>query len=258
MSLLPRRSNPAELRAFDAVCDRLAGFDPVLTPEYVDGFLAALASGPPVLEPGQWLPLLCKDAFDRAFADPEDHAQALRALRTRLAVLWDQLDPEALMDEPDALRLDPLMDEWTDALRQQLQQEEGLNDTELAELQTGAVWASGFSAGMQALPPLWPAATPDAEQAALFDELMQHAGALSLSAASEPWQAHVQRHYPDAPPDREQLITEACFAVQALRLWWFDHAPRTETRRVQAPPGRNDPCPCGSGRKYKKCHGAAA
>jgi uncharacterized protein YecA (UPF0149 family) len=23
------------------------------------------------------------------------------------------------------------------------------------------------------------------------------------------------------------------------------------------PPGRNDPCPCGSGKKYKKCHGAA-
>ena len=22
--------------------------------------------------------------------------------------------------------------------------------------------------------------------------------------------------------------------------------------------GRNDPCPCGSGKKYKKCHGAAA
>jgi uncharacterized protein YecA (UPF0149 family) len=22
------------------------------------------------------------------------------------------------------------------------------------------------------------------------------------------------------------------------------------------PPGRNDPCPCGSGKKYKKCHGA--
>jgi hypothetical protein len=24
------------------------------------------------------------------------------------------------------------------------------------------------------------------------------------------------------------------------------------------PPGRNDPCPCGSGQKYKKCHGLAA
>jgi uncharacterized protein YecA (UPF0149 family) len=22
--------------------------------------------------------------------------------------------------------------------------------------------------------------------------------------------------------------------------------------------GRNDPCPCGSGRKFKKCHGATA
>ncbi|MFL2539579.1 MAG: SEC-C metal-binding domain-containing protein [Alphaproteobacteria bacterium] len=22
--------------------------------------------------------------------------------------------------------------------------------------------------------------------------------------------------------------------------------------------GRNDPCPCGSGKKYKQCHGSAA
>ena len=30
-----------------------------------------------------------------------------------------------------------------------------------------------------------------------------------------------------------------------------------QTVRRQAPKvGRNDPCPCGSGRKYKKCHGA--
>ncbi|MDZ7344521.1 MAG: SEC-C metal-binding domain-containing protein, partial [candidate division KSB1 bacterium] len=26
---------------------------------------------------------------------------------------------------------------------------------------------------------------------------------------------------------------------------------------VQEKIGRNDPCPCGSGKKYKKCHGAA-
>ena len=29
-------------------------------------------------------------------------------------------------------------------------------------------------------------------------------------------------------------------------------------RRVEQKVGRNDPCPCGSGKKYKKCHGAAA
>jgi len=28
--------------------------------------------------------------------------------------------------------------------------------------------------------------------------------------------------------------------------------------RSGAKVGRNDPCPCGSGKKYKKCHGAMA
>jgi uncharacterized protein len=27
--------------------------------------------------------------------------------------------------------------------------------------------------------------------------------------------------------------------------------------RREPRPGRNDPCTCGSGKKYKKCHGAA-
>jgi preprotein translocase subunit SecA len=31
----------------------------------------------------------------------------------------------------------------------------------------------------------------------------------------------------------------------------------TTVRRNQPKVGRNDPCPCGSGKKYKKCHGAA-
>jgi preprotein translocase subunit SecA len=31
-------------------------------------------------------------------------------------------------------------------------------------------------------------------------------------------------------------------------------APATAEKTV----GRNDPCPCGSGKKYKKCHGAGA
>jgi preprotein translocase subunit SecA len=32
--------------------------------------------------------------------------------------------------------------------------------------------------------------------------------------------------------------------------------PKQETVVRQTPKvGRNDPCPCGSGKKYKKCHG---
>ena len=37
-----------------------------------------------------------------------------------------------------------------------------------------------------------------------------------------------------------------------------DDAAQKTVRRDEPKVGRNDPCPCGSGKKYKKCHGAAA
>ena len=37
-----------------------------------------------------------------------------------------------------------------------------------------------------------------------------------------------------------------------------DSAPVQTIRRAAEKIGRNDPCPCGSGKKYKKCHGTAA
>lgn len=40
--------------------------------------------------------------------------------------------------------------------------------------------------------------------------------------------------------------------------WYYvdGETPKPETRRVEKV-GRNDPCPCGSGKKYKKCCAAA-
>ena len=35
-----------------------------------------------------------------------------------------------------------------------------------------------------------------------------------------------------------------------------DHAPQAPYIRTEAKVGRNETCPCGSGKKYKKCHGA--
>jgi preprotein translocase subunit SecA len=37
-----------------------------------------------------------------------------------------------------------------------------------------------------------------------------------------------------------------------------DAVPVQTIRRTTDKIGRNDPCPCGSGKKYKKCHGTAA
>jgi preprotein translocase subunit SecA len=32
--------------------------------------------------------------------------------------------------------------------------------------------------------------------------------------------------------------------------------PKLQPIRVEKTVGRNDPCPCGSGKKFKQCHGA--
>jgi preprotein translocase subunit SecA len=61
--------------------------------------------------------------------------------------------------------------------------------------------------------------------------------------------------HPDAgglAASRAQQEQAANTPVQAA-----DARPAT-VRRNQPKVGRNDPCPCGSGKKYKKCHGATA
>ena len=44
-------------------------------------------------------------------------------------------------------------------------------------------------------------------------------------------------------------------AVKEARVGGDDAAVK-QIRRDEPKVGRNDPCPCGSGKKYKKCHGA--
>jgi uncharacterized protein len=252
-----RDNNPGEIKAFDATCERLAGFDPEIGFEWVDGFLAALATGARLPEPAQWLPLLCGDAFERAFADPPDAAQAERSLLLRLKVLRDQLDPQALMEDPEALRLNPLMAEWTDADRERLVQQEAVPAEDAQAMQTGALWAEGFLDAIEAFPALWEPPA-DEESAELLEALLDQIAALMMPPGHEDYAAHVARYHPQRAPSREDLLAEACYSVQDLRVFWVDRAPKPETRHVEATPGRNDPCPCGSGKKYKKCHGASA
>ena len=45
-------------------------------------------------------------------------------------------------------------------------------------------------------------------------------------------------------------------ASQANEAALKQPAPARPQRRAEVKVGRNDPCPCGSGKKYKKCHGA--
>jgi uncharacterized protein len=58
--------------------------------------------------------------------------------------------------------------------------------------------------------------------------------------------------------DRHQELADAIGAcVIGIRDYWLPHRKAASTfRRTEAKVGRNDPCPCGSGKKYKKCCGA--
>src|SRR5574340_480241 len=142
----PRHSTDAEIEALDAMCARLEGFGSALTVEFVDGWLTALICTARRVPREEWLPLLTEDNFERAYADPADATPALAALDARLRVLASQLDPEALYDTPQALRLDPLMTPWDDAARADAVAD-GL-EPENAEtwLRTGFLWADGFRA----------------------------------------------------------------------------------------------------------------
>ena len=53
-----------------------------------------------------------------------------------------------------------------------------------------------------------------------------------------------------APPAALQAPSAPAAAEPEVQL------PKVVVRREAPKVGRNDPCPCGSGKKYKHCHGA--
>ena len=250
----PLRSTDAEIDALHDLCVALNGFGVTLSVGYVDGWLTALACSAVEVARDEWLPLLTDGSFDRAYGDPDAAAPALAALDARRRVLADQLRPEALDAEPDLARLDPLMSEWDDSTRAE-EVSLGHIDAETAQqvLQTGFDWAEGFCAATEDLAGLSPLGLNDAEHER-YHQLLNPIQALLLEP--EALTKYVGEVYPGRTIDRDALIDDACFAVQDLRLFWLEHAVRTTPRRVEPRPGRNDPCPCGSGKKYKKCHGA--
>ncbi len=54
-------------------------------------------------------------------------------------------------------------------------------------------------------------------------------------------------HLSDRTRDPDELASEEEMIANAEKV---------EPIKAKAEPGRNDPCPCGSGKKFKKCCGA--
>lgn len=58
--------------------------------------------------------------------------------------------------------------------------------------------------------------------------------------------------------ERFEIIGTLADTLHQCHLMRIEEATPRIPRRASAAPGRNDPCPCGSGRKFKKCHGDPA
>lgn len=96
----------------------------------------------------------------------------------------------------------------------------------------------------------------------------EHGGALIpiLALANEHHRDPEMRPYkePMSAERREQLIIGVAASVPAIYRYFAPHRrvsaqlerEGTTYRRPSDKVGRNEPCPCGSGKKFKKCCGA--
>jgi len=80
-----------------------------------------------------------------------------------------------------------------------------------------------------------------------------------------PLQAAPSQPLPDAPFESPQsadrtlpLDPNAARRFDRLHTNRDDSAVQQPVRKAEGKVGRNDPCPCGSGKKFKKCHGLTA
>ena len=118
------------------------------------------------------------------------------------------------------------------------------------------VWALGFMYAVESWPDEWQPPR-DKDAASMLDAALENIVALTEGDMDEP---AVSMYREDGPPsvseDRLDAVGAAIWALYELRQLWRSIGPRIDPIRKAAEPGRNDPCPCGSGKKYKKCHGA--
>ncbi len=137
-----------------------------------------------------------------------------------------------------------------------------LSPQERAEMPTedlpafGQVWALGFMFAVEAWPEEW--APPSDKKAAKWHDLsLQSIVALTEDDTGVP---ELSPFNEDGPPsmsvERLNTFADAIWSVYDLREIWRGIGPRVVTLRRADLPGRNDPCHCGSGKKFKKCHGA--
>jgi uncharacterized protein len=239
-----------DFNAQDAVLDALREREED-TPdwEFCEGFLAALVCTRRVITPEEYWPVLLGESFR-----PSEHPAFVGRWERRWLEVATALDAEVDTLEDDRAYQPEVID-VIGGLLTLPEAERG--DTPMSELPSfGETWAHGFLHAVQTWPEEW-TAPRDREAADMLREALGHIDALTGPDTGVP---AVSMHSDDGPPSvshkRIDDYGAALWAVYDLRRLWRSLGPRGATVRRDAEPGRNDPCPCGSGKKFKKCCGA--
>jgi uncharacterized protein len=236
----------------DAELDRLDDFFARRPPTYddmplscADGFIAAAALSPEFVAPKEWMVTLLGD-FDTVFADKFEANEVS-------GIVWKRHTEIVACLQAEPPTFQPLLD----------RDEEGWP--------LGEIWAEGFLLGMGLRIESWSPLLDHPAGSALMLPILA-LGDPQVMAEIEPRKAKRSREagrltalLADSLPVLEKM-TRALREDGDLN----DVAPPADlldriagkagaASKPAAPQvGRNDPCPCGSGQKYKRCCGAAA
>lgn len=210
----------------DAELDRLDLFlchqddDDVMMLTELDGYLTGVLVCPELILPSEWMPVIWGKAGP-AFAN-EDETREIFGL-----IMGLYNDIVGRLQRPKSYG--PLIDEDSDG-------------TFLWEF-----WAQGFGKALSLRPAAWDRfeERPDDEPAALaFSRL---ASLAVIARASEEDPEAFEEIAEGLMRDGPDMIAPAVLALHEDRVANHGAAPGAGKT------GRNDPCPCGSGKKYKKC-----
>ena len=206
-----------------------------MTLDMLDGYLHALAIGPTTVHPQRWMPRIWGEDFT-GMMPPVKDIDELNHILQLITRHFNSII--ANLEDPDGATIVPM---WST-----------FKDGEL-ERDDAEIWAYGFITGMELCAEDW-APLLETEQGQAWLRPIQLLGEDDFS----PEQDALTR----TQADREKLSLEIPDGVLAMYQYWQPHRRAVFEREVastmRGKVGRNDPCPCGSGKKFKKCCGAAA
>lgn len=259
----PTAAEPLPPEAFDeldSILDDLrTRYDETPQWEFCEGFMAALVCCRRPIAAEEYLPVLldvgCTSGDNEgSFSDAAQQQRFMDLWQRRWQEVVAALDADVRNLEDDQAYHPEVLDVRGSVA--------ALDEAERAEMASevlpyfAQVWALGFMFAVESWPEEW-AAPRDKEAAGILNAALEAIVAITEDDTGKPTLSVFSE---DGPPSVSQqrlnAFGEAIWAVYDLRELWLSFGPRVETVRKEATPGRNDLCHCGSGKKYKKCHGA--